>query len=927
MFKYDPHQKSKSEIKSTFINGKKYLADILDELKPRNKNLSNQSIIIAGQRGMGKSHFLGMLAVSIGEDDLLNKHYLPVIFPEELFKAGSLYHLLKYSIDRIFFIIEKDTIPWAKKTGSLKAEYEQSLNLRFAGSKKEQTEQKINAENIFFNLLNKISAAIQKKFVFLLENLQDIFGQKLSTDELKRLRGFLQESPETLIIIGSAVSIFDKLEKYGEPFYNFFKFRRLTGLNKDEVKWFLEAEGNLRENSEISGRLNDFKGEIEVFRILTGGNPRLLLFLYDLLKENEELIIDDILRKITELTPYFKAVTENLTATKQMVIDALCESAPAQTPSEIAGYINEPIGIVIENLKRLLQEGRVRIVETERGEDIKKSETFYSVSDYFYRIWYQVRQSVSLDENLKWIAELASLLFSKPQLEEKVSVSDLKMKPVYEKALDLQQDDVFKNCINILLNKAEKVDLMEVSKKLRGLLKANDWLKIVDETKRMIERKEYLDIAYNFNGYAYQNLGQFENAIESYRKYLDINPNERAILYFIGFCFYKMHNFPIAIEYLKKIAESHEERHDSYVINREAGIDTEGDLKVYDSFGEPLEIWPENSIIYYNLGLCYYYLNQNSDAIKYFRGALEIKPDFYKAYTIGRLYVESEDWEMAIEFLTTALKLKPNEITSINNLANCYAYSGRRKEAIELYKKAIKIKPKSPQIFYSLGLTYAESKEYNKAVENFKKYFYLIMHLENLSPSILKLIKSISNKIYDKEKSIAKLTNLKLSLKKRVEAMQELLCLENVNGLETILTALFEKIEKTDREKLPQKELKELYFFLTAETILRLNNESKENLPEITGKYFIRTALLLNDDIPVEKKVLGFLVNYLNKREGPKINKDGLFSVFAAWKELNIFLPEAVTALIDALENPKSRSAQVWSSDPLFKEVLNTLSR
>jgi len=679
MFKYDPHQKTEREIKETFINGQKYLEDIIDDLGPKNKKLSNQSVIIVGQRGTGKSHFLRMAAIRINNDKTLNKYYLPVIFPEEMYKVGSLYHLLKDAIGRVFSLIKKMPVGKNNNIEPLENQFKESCAIRFQGSKIEQKNQRIEVENILFSLLIKISTLIGKKIVFLLENLQHLFGEKLSTDELKRLRGFLQENPDSLLIIGSAVTVFEAVDRYGEPFYNFFKFRRLTGINKDEVQLFLKIEGHRRRNPDIDNKIKKFRGEIEIFRILTGGNPRLILFLYDILEENEELLIDDILKKIAELTPYFKSETEKLTAPKQMVIDALCENVPAQTPSEIAGYLNESVGIVNENLKRLLQDGWVKILETEKGENIKKSETFYTISDYFYRIWYQIRQSVTLDENIKWMAELACLLFNKSELEEKLKCKDIPIKSVFEKALELLQ------------------------------------------SKPFLEFKSELDV-------------KFEGILDE----------------------------------------------------------------------------------------------------------------------------ESKN------------KLK--------------------------------------QLFV-----------------NYKEYIHLTTNPEDLDPRTFKLIKAFAREIFDKEKNIGDLTKPGISMKKRIEAMQAILWLGEFNGVETIISPFFDKLENTGLGKRPQKEIKELYAFLMLETILRLNGESVETTPGITAKYFLRAGLILNDRRPIEERILEFLVNYIKNTEKSKINKKELTNIFSQWHEMNIVLPEFLTALIDALIHPKSRAAQVWSSDPLFKEVLKIL--
>ena len=111
------------------------------------------------------------------------------------------------------------------------------------------------------------------------------------------------------------------------------------------------------------------------------------------------------------------------------------------------------------------------------------------------------------------------------------------------------------------------------------------------------------------------------------------------------------------------------------------------------------------------------------------------------------------------------------------------------------------------------------------------------------------------------------------------------------------------------------------------ETVLRLKNESGESNPVITAKYFLRIALLLRNTWSVEEQISAFLASYIRGIEKQKFNKESLMEIFSEWEKMNIILPESIIALIDALKNPKSRAAQVWSSDPLFREVLEMLEQ
>jgi hypothetical protein len=229
--------------------------------------------------------------------------------------------------------------------------------------------------------------------------------------------------------------------------------------------------------------------------------------------------------------------------------------------------------------------------------------------------------------------------------------------------------------------------------------------------------------------------------------------------------------------------------------------------------------------------------------------------------------------------------------------------------------------------YFLKGLAYELRGEIDKAVENYVKYIHVIEDLIFLIPHALKGIKKHAYEYFSKGKIIRDLTNPKMSLEKQLEAVRELLCIDQFNGVEALVSLLFEKLEKTKPGKRPQKKVKELFFYLMFETILRLKNESGESNPVITARYFLRIALLLRNKWPVEEQILAFLAKYINRIEKQKFNKESLMEIFSEWEKMNIALPESIIALIDALKNPKSRAAQVWSSDPLFRKVLEMLEQ
>jgi DNA-binding Lrp family transcriptional regulator len=126
-----------------------------------------------------------------------------------------------------------------------------------------------------------------------------------------------------------------------------------------------------------------------------------------------------ILGKITELTPYFLDKTRDESGQRKLILDALSTEAPAQTAREIAEYVNEDYKSIIEQLKRLAAEGWIREITID-AKDVKRSQVFYTIRDYFYRIWYRTRMKGIEGSDILCMAELAVFLFDRQELEERL---------------------------------------------------------------------------------------------------------------------------------------------------------------------------------------------------------------------------------------------------------------------------------------------------------------------------------------------------------------------------------------------------------------------------------------------------------------------------------------------------------------------------
>ena len=194
---------------------------------------------------------------------------------------------------------------------------------------------------------------------------------------------------------------------------------------------------------------------------------------------------------------------------------------------------------------------------------------------------------------------------------------------------------------------------------------------------------------------------------------------------------------------------------------------TQGQLQqALSESSQLLERFP-NSVVLYNIaGACNAGLMQFDAAIRSYKKALKINPDYADAYSnMGNALKDKGDLEAAIQSYKQALKIKPDYAQAYNNMGNALKDKGDLEAAIQSYKQALKIKPDYAQAYSNMGNALKSQGDVEAAIDSFKQAL-------KIKPDYAQAFNNMGNALSEKGDLEAAIENYKQALKIKPDYVQ-----------------------------------------------------------------------------------------------------------------------------------------------------------
>lgn len=397
---YRPQNKPEKELKDDFVIRLAEFQKINNSLKNDLKNGSPQHLILQGMRGTGKTTLMYRTFYEIN-DQYRSKGYVPVIFSEEQYGVRTLYKFW----EQIALYLENNEEAYA----GLWHEMQEAQDFD-------------DYEDRCFEILKKYVEREKHRLILLIDNF-GIMIDKFQKQEQQRLREILITFSGLKIIGGSSV-LLESFFRYDKSFFDFFKVIQLTRLDHKAVITLLTRLGVKKGTDKIETIIKTQAGRIDALRILTGGVPRTIVLLFEILLDNQNgNSIEDLKKLLDDVTPLYKHRMDELPAQQQEIVDKLALNWDGMSTSEIAKKTRMDSKAVSAQLNSLVKSN---VVHAEKSTGKNK---FYQLEERFFNIWYLMQHAPrNSQQKVIWLTKFLETWCDKNMLNEHVNTFLIKLK-------------------------------------------------------------------------------------------------------------------------------------------------------------------------------------------------------------------------------------------------------------------------------------------------------------------------------------------------------------------------------------------------------------------------------------------------------------------------------------------------------------------
>jgi len=688
---FSPWLAQPERLARTLVGREEMLENLLNCVINTEKGGSANHTLIVGPRGIGKTHLLCMVNHTVAGrlHSVLDKEYKfnnwhPVLFSEEEYaRQNTLANFLLALFAKL-----REQCP-----------LEQSW--RLPRDLETQSDQEVC--ECCMEQLRDYHTQKQGRILILVDNVQKILHQWTS-DEHDRLRAFLSGN-DVLLIIGSAPSVFKEVISQKAAFHQFFDIRLVGDLNHEQVleligKWFKEES----REQEFEDRHDELASKIPAIQTLTGGNPRLILFLCQIATRSSFFEIETALKQLLEeLREYFVRRFDELPPQPRKVLDTLAEMSGPATPTEIAKTARLPLQSVNTQLARLKKNHYVRQIKLKR-----QRSTRYDIAERLFRLWRQTA-TVAGRQRFRFLTDFLKLYYAPDEVlalyKEHVTALD--------KQCDLGRSEIIRHIDELYYfqDAAEGSVRYEIfSTRIQSLMDLGEYDWAEQEAAYLAADsitcgdKSAMMHAYRAQAKIHLESMNYESVEQDIKGLLEADALKEA--------------FIVAEQLVGSVPESW----DAWQQLGSVALRLDNYVRALEAFQKSAEVGEPTVTLWIQQSVVLWLLDREQEALECAEAAVKMDDSFAWAWEqLGMVYKGLDDHKHALDAFKKAAEVgKPTAELWILQSAVLRCMD-RDQEALECAKAAIEMDETSAGAWEQLGRAYGSLDNYEHALDAFQK--------------------------------------------------------------------------------------------------------------------------------------------------------------------------------------------------------------
>lgn len=737
---YDPRHLNEDAFIASFVAREDTLNFLVEQLRLAPKFEEPTHRLIVGQRGMGKTSLLRRLAIAVSRSPELAEQYIPLTFREEQYNVRD---VEKFWVNCVEALAE-----WLEQNGQSGQANEIDRRLQcdmHSGL----------ACEYFASLTGKLA----RRPLLLVDNL-DLILDAIPSDQHWQLRRILQ-GKRGPILYGASSQFLRQSGDRDEAFYEFFQTLQLEALTEAELikcmSRLVEARGESA--SHVRSIIDNEPERLRVLHTLTGGNPRVLVLIYQLLERaDSDSVFSDLELLLDQLTPFYKSRVEELKSDLQRaIIDAIALNWDPITSNQIAKITGVEVTTISPQLQRLRRQGLIEEVQT------SGSRAGYQIVERFLNIWYLMRHGTRRARSrMRWLAAFLQSFYSLDQLRDLrtavlASKAQSKWRPLYDEAISAAMEKIEEKLVVFSVPSIDsspglrpelpgeiveaelrrQIDLTpnvaDAWSKLGALLISESRLSEAEETlRRAVELDQRnAELWYDFARCLEQMKDRSSDAEAAYKRSLEIEPERPIVWSRLGRLFALAKKYDEAEAAFRRAIEIDPASEYGWLgLGTLLEFDRERPAEAEEAYRNVIRINPENPSAWHFLGMLLVRSSRDYDeAEKALRRVVDVDPQHERAWEhLAELLVHrlgrAQDAEAAYR---DGLSKNPDSAILLAGLAHVVGvHLDRAHEAAGLYREAIQKDSDRPQIWRDYGSLLGRSLEqYEEAEAAFRKAILL----------------------------------------------------------------------------------------------------------------------------------------------------------------------------------------------------------